>query len=268
MRFRHETDIMGCTSSMSRRNSEATSFRLILVGLDGAGKTSLLYKLSLGDFVTTKPTLGFNVETISYNNNTITLWDMGGTPSIRRLWKHYYLNCHGMIFVIDGSARDRLQDADDLLTSLLMEKELHGIPMVFLANKKDIEACPNGWITYNQNCYLVLTIQATWGAASSYCQAFRAKLAEPRTVQEAHFLSVMTYPVGGIYWIGVTDIAVEGDWIFASDSSYVNSSYWHSTEPSGKPLENCVVMRDTFMGYWDDVLCSTEAGFVCEKIDT
>lgn len=72
----------------------------------------------------------------------------------------------------------------------------------------------------------------------------------------------------GIYWIGVTDIAVEGDWIFASDSSYVNSSYWHSTEPSGKPLENCVVMRDTFMGYWDDVLCSTEAGFVCEKIDT
>ncbi|XP_052682621.1 uncharacterized protein LOC128163145 isoform X1 [Crassostrea angulata] len=139
MRFRHETDIMGCTSSMSRRNSEATSFRLILVGLDGAGKTSLLYKLSLGDFVTTKPTLGFNVETISYNNNTITLWDMGGTPSIRRLWKHYYLNCHGMIFVIDGSARDRLQDADDLLTSLLMEKELHGIPMVFLANKKDIE---------------------------------------------------------------------------------------------------------------------------------
>nr|XP_011426601.2 perlucin-like protein [Crassostrea gigas] len=129
-------------------------------------------------------------------------------------------------------------------------------------------ACPNGWITYNQNCYLVLTIQATWGAASSYCQAFRAKLAEPRSVQEAHFLSVMTYPVGGLYWIGVTDIAVEGDWIFASDSSYVNSSYWHSTEPSGKPLENCVVMRDTFLGYWDDVLCSTEAGFVCEKIDT
>lgn len=71
-----------------------------------------------------------------------------------------------------------------------------------------------------------------------------------------------------MYWIGVTDIAVQGDWIFASDSSYVNSSYWHSTEPSGKPLENCVVMRDTFMGYWDDVLCSTEAGFVCEKIDT
>ena len=45
----------------------------------------------------------------------------------------------GMLFVIDGSARDRLQDADDLLTSLLMEKELFGIPMVFLANKKDVD---------------------------------------------------------------------------------------------------------------------------------
>lgn len=67
------------------------------------GKTSLLYKLSLGDFVTTKPTLGFNVETISYNNNTITLWDMGGTPSIRRLWKHYYLNCHGIYLTITSN---------------------------------------------------------------------------------------------------------------------------------------------------------------------
>ena len=60
-----------------------------------SGKTSLLYKLSLGNLVETKPTMGFNVETILYNNHTITLWDMGGTPSIRKLWKHYYLNCHG-----------------------------------------------------------------------------------------------------------------------------------------------------------------------------
>lgn len=54
-----------------------------------------------------------------------------------------------MLFVIDGSARDRLQDADDLLTSLLMEKELHGIPMVFLANKKDIEGTVHFFSCYN-----------------------------------------------------------------------------------------------------------------------
>ncbi|XP_062613245.1 uncharacterized protein LOC134275020 [Saccostrea cucullata] len=157
---------MGCTSSMSRKNSTATSFRLILVGLDGAGKSSLLYKLSIGDFVETKPTMGFNVETINYNNHTITLWDMGGKPSIRKLWKHYYLNCHGMLFVIDGSARDRLQDADDLLTSLLLEKELHGVPMVFLANKKDIEGALSEsdvieYFSLNQISGRLCTVQGT-----------------------------------------------------------------------------------------------------------
>lgn len=82
------------------------------------GKTSLLYKLSLGDFVTTKPTLGFNVETISYNNNTITLWDMGGTPSIRRLWKHYYLNCHGIYLTTISSVMVNLTSTSTVTVSL------------------------------------------------------------------------------------------------------------------------------------------------------
>ena len=72
----------------------------------------------------------------------------------------------------------------------------------------------------------------------------------------------------GIYWLGITDLAIEGDYIYASDSSYLNSTYWHATEPTGKPSENCVVMRDTYLGHWDDVQCSIEAGFVCENLDT
>lgn len=59
-----------------------------------------LYKLFLGDFVIMKFILGFNVEIISYNNNIIILWDMGGMFSIRRLWKYYYFNCYGIYFII------------------------------------------------------------------------------------------------------------------------------------------------------------------------
>ena len=50
----------------------------IQVGLDAAGKTTILYKLKLGEIVTTIPTIGFNVETVEYKNISFTVWDVGG----------------------------------------------------------------------------------------------------------------------------------------------------------------------------------------------
>jgi small GTP-binding protein len=66
--------------------------RVVILGLDGAGKTSLLCKLKQGEFVPTIPTIGFNVETLEFRNVKITLWDVGGQHKLRPLWKHYYLN--------------------------------------------------------------------------------------------------------------------------------------------------------------------------------
>ena len=62
------------------------------VGLDAAGKTTILYKLKLGEIVTTIPTIGFNVETVEYKNISFTVWDVGGQDKIRPLWRHYFLN--------------------------------------------------------------------------------------------------------------------------------------------------------------------------------
>ena len=59
------------------------------VGLDAAGKTTILYKLKLGEVVTTIPTIGFNVETVEYKNISFTVWDVGGQDKIRPLWRHY-----------------------------------------------------------------------------------------------------------------------------------------------------------------------------------
>ena len=62
------------------------------VGLDAAGKTTILYKMKLGEIVTTIPTIGFNVETVEYKNISFTVWDVGGQDKIRPLWRHYFQN--------------------------------------------------------------------------------------------------------------------------------------------------------------------------------
>jgi len=64
--------------------------RILMVGLDAAGKTTILYKLMLGELVTAIPTVGFNVETVEYKNIKFTMWDVGGQDVIRPLWVHYY----------------------------------------------------------------------------------------------------------------------------------------------------------------------------------
>lgn len=67
-------------------------FFVYVVGLDAAGKTTILYKLKLGEVVTTIPTIGFNVETVDYKNVSFTVWDVGGQDKIRPLWRHYFQN--------------------------------------------------------------------------------------------------------------------------------------------------------------------------------
>ena len=63
---------------------------VLMIGLDAAGKTTILYKLKLGEIVTTIPTIGFNVETLEYKNLKFTVFDVGGQDKIRPLWRHYY----------------------------------------------------------------------------------------------------------------------------------------------------------------------------------
>ncbi|XP_061640610.1 ADP-ribosylation factor-like protein 17 isoform X3 [Phyllopteryx taeniolatus] len=69
-----------------------TPARILMVGLDAAGKTTLLYRMKLAEVVTTIPTVGFNVETVEYKNISFTVWDVGGQTVIRSLWRHYYTN--------------------------------------------------------------------------------------------------------------------------------------------------------------------------------
>uniref|UniRef100_A0A1I8EFP4 ADP-ribosylation factor 1-like 2 n=1 Tax=Wuchereria bancrofti TaxID=6293 RepID=A0A1I8EFP4_WUCBA len=76
--------------------------RILMVGLDAAGKTTILYKLKLGEIVTTIPTIGFNVETVEYKNISFTVWDVGGQDKIRPLWRHYFQNTQD-IFLLSSN---------------------------------------------------------------------------------------------------------------------------------------------------------------------
>lgn len=94
-------------------------FFLISVGLDAAGKTTILYKLKLGEVVTTIPTIGFNVESVEYKNICFTVWDVGGQDKIRPLWRHYFQNTQGLIFVVDSNDRDRITEAEKELQNMV-----------------------------------------------------------------------------------------------------------------------------------------------------
>jgi len=112
--------------------------RILMVGLDAAGKTTILYKLKLGEVVTTIPTIGFNVETVEYKNINFTVWDIGGQDKIRKLWRYYYQNTQGLIFVIDSNDRDRIEDAREELAKMLGEEEMHNAALLVFANKQDL----------------------------------------------------------------------------------------------------------------------------------
>ncbi|KAI8917218.1 hypothetical protein PhCBS80983_g00022 [Powellomyces hirtus] len=117
--------------------------RILMVGLDAAGKTTILYKLKLGEIVTTIPTIGFNVETVEYKNISFTVWDVGGQDKIRPLWRHYFQNTQGIIFVVDSNDRDRVGEARDELQRMLNEDELRDAVLLVFANKQDLPNAMN-----------------------------------------------------------------------------------------------------------------------------
>ena len=117
--------------------------RILMVGLDAAGKTTILYKLKLGEVVTTIPTIGFNVETLNYKNCAFTVWDVGGQDKIRSLWRHYYQNTDAVIFVVDSNDAGRFEDARQEIEKMLEQDELRDAALLVFANKQDLPNAKN-----------------------------------------------------------------------------------------------------------------------------
>ncbi|EAT81941.2 hypothetical protein SNOG_10547 [Parastagonospora nodorum SN15] len=135
-------------SKMMNKIFGSKEMRLLMLGLDAAGKTTILYKLKLDQDVTTIPTVGFNVETVTYKNTKFNVWDVGGQDKIRPLWRHYFSGMlgrdgtvpgtQGLIFVIDSNDRDRIDEAKTELTRIIQDREMKDALLLVFANKQDL----------------------------------------------------------------------------------------------------------------------------------
>ena len=163
-----------------RFSHRTAEYSILLLGLDNAGKTTLLSSIKsiyLPDHPTaatrTVPTVGQNVSTITLSDMYLKIWDVGGQHSLRKLWQSYYKSCHAIIFVIDSSdigdadlgfleaqrqrqktgniipmdeatSREhlgRLEECKLVLESVLASADTVGVPILVLANKQDREDC-------------------------------------------------------------------------------------------------------------------------------
>lgn len=118
--------------------ADGAAHRIILIGLDASGKTTLLYKLKLGESLSTVPTIGFNVEEVHFKNLNLTIWDVGGQATLIPLWRYYYQGASAVIFMIDSSDSERLEEAAQTLHSVLNDDLLRDAIVLVMANKQDL----------------------------------------------------------------------------------------------------------------------------------
>ncbi|XP_020773849.1 ADP-ribosylation factor-like protein 4D [Boleophthalmus pectinirostris] len=121
------------------------SLHIVVIGLDSAGKTSLLYRLKLKEFVKTIPTKGFNTEKIKVAMGAsrainFQVWDVGGQDKLRPLWKSYTRRTDGIVFVVDSTEMERMEEARVELHKITRTSENQGVPVLILANKQDQES--------------------------------------------------------------------------------------------------------------------------------
>ncbi|KAG7560574.1 Small GTPase superfamily ARF/SAR type [Arabidopsis thaliana x Arabidopsis arenosa] len=98
--------------------------RIVLFGLDATGKSSIMHKLKTGQVLTINmPTIGFDVESIKYKDSTLSFWEMGGQQRYKLfpLWKHFIQEIAGLVFVVDSTDRDRIEEAKDFLNMVIDE---------------------------------------------------------------------------------------------------------------------------------------------------
>jgi len=129
---------MGLLSLLRKLKKSDKEMRILLLGLDNAGKTSCLKKLSDEEISHIMPTQGFNIKSLSQEGFKLNVWDIGGQKAIRPYWANYYTNTDALVYVIDSADNKRLVETGTELNLLLEEEKLAGVPILVFANKQDL----------------------------------------------------------------------------------------------------------------------------------
>jgi len=114
---------------------------IIVIGLDGSGKSCITYQMTTGRCVHTIPTIGCNTDEVIKHGMRLNLWDLSGDPKTRALWRHHYVCSDAVFFVVDSTDHARMDEAVECLYQTLedAQDELESAPLVLLCNKQDLD---------------------------------------------------------------------------------------------------------------------------------
>ncbi|KAL4880189.1 ADP-ribosylation factor family-domain-containing protein [Aspergillus karnatakaensis] len=115
--------------------------RILMLGLDNAGKTTIVKRIMNEDVTTVSPTLGFIIKTIDFEGYRLNIWDVGGQKTLRSYWKNYFEKTDTLVWVVDATDRLRVDDCREELAGLLLEERLMGASLLVFLNKTDVEGC-------------------------------------------------------------------------------------------------------------------------------
>eukprot|EP00574_Skeletonema_japonicum_P010200 CAMPEP_0201728142 /NCGR_PEP_ID=MMETSP0593-20130828/14856_1 /ASSEMBLY_ACC=CAM_ASM_000672 /TAXON_ID=267983 /ORGANISM="Skeletonema japonicum, Strain CCMP2506" /LENGTH=187 /DNA_ID=CAMNT_0048220161 /DNA_START=182 /DNA_END=745 /DNA_ORIENTATION=- len=134
---------MGLLSILKKVKEKEKEVRILILGLDNAGKTTILRKFCGESVDTIEPTLGFNIKTLEHKNYQLNVWDVGGQKTIRAYWRNYFERTDGLIWVVDSADRARLEVCKTELGNLLAQEKLAGASLLIFANKQDVQGALN-----------------------------------------------------------------------------------------------------------------------------
>ncbi|XP_032413403.1 ADP-ribosylation factor-like protein 13B isoform X4 [Xiphophorus hellerii] len=128
-----------CCSWLKRWQEPARKVTLVMVGLDNAGKTAAVRGIQGENPQDVAPTVGFSKVDLKQGKFEVTIFDLGGGKRIRDIWKNYYSESHGVVFVVDSSDVQRIQETKETMAQVLQHPRIAGKPVLVLANKQDLE---------------------------------------------------------------------------------------------------------------------------------
>mmetsp|Transcript_57647 Transcript_57647/g.134923 ORF Transcript_57647/g.134923 Transcript_57647/m.134923 type:complete len:222 (+) Transcript_57647:68-733(+) len=117
---------------------KAPPAKVVMLGLESAGKSTIMSKMTAGEAAITIPTIGFTVETIRTSGLELLSWNVGGRDRIRPLWRHFLTKVSAIVFVVDSNDRERVEDARQELDRILFEEQVQRVPLLVIANKQDM----------------------------------------------------------------------------------------------------------------------------------
>lgn len=129
---------MGLLTVLKKLRQKEKEMRILILGLDNAGKTTILKKFNGEDIDAISPTLGFIIKTLEHRSYKLNVWDVGGQKSLRSYWRNYFEQTDGVIWVVDSADRRRMVDCRAELRKLLVEERLAGATLLVFANKQDL----------------------------------------------------------------------------------------------------------------------------------